>query len=168
MYLVNWLLGGSFKNYGPAVAAFLYEPSVPNSVDPMAWAFPKMTKCNFEYFGPGGSIQRLDSLCVLPLNIVNEKIFAFFWFWFIFLIAISSIAILYRTAIFTFPKFRALLMIGRVRSIPRVRMLKICRKFSVGQWFLLHMLSKNINPIIFRDLIAEFDKEYKKNDFALV
>ena len=44
--------------------------------------FPRVTKCRFNKFGPSGSIQELDALCVLPLNMYNEKIFVFLWFWF--------------------------------------------------------------------------------------
>jgi hypothetical protein len=44
-----------------------------------------MTKCTFYKFGGSGTIQRFDSLCVLSMNIVNEKIYIFLWFWFIIL-----------------------------------------------------------------------------------
>jgi hypothetical protein len=45
----------------------------------------QMTKCTFYKFGGSGTIQRFDSLCVLSMNIVNEKIYIFLWFWFIIL-----------------------------------------------------------------------------------
>ncbi len=36
-------------------------------------------------FGKGGDEQRLYGLCVLPLNIVNQKFYTIFWFWLSFL-----------------------------------------------------------------------------------
>ena len=49
--------------------------------DPRDEVFPKVTKCTFHRFGPSGTIKRHDALCVLPQNIINEKLFLFLWFW---------------------------------------------------------------------------------------
>ena len=61
--------------------------------DPMSRVFPKMTKCTFHKFGPSGTVEKFDGLCVLPLNIINEKIYLFLWFWFIFLTVLSALQI---------------------------------------------------------------------------
>ncbi len=34
----------------------------------------QVTKCSFQKFGASGTIERLDGLCVLPINIINEKV----------------------------------------------------------------------------------------------
>lgn len=34
----------------------------------------RMTKCMFQKFGPSGTIEKLDALCVLGMNIINEKV----------------------------------------------------------------------------------------------
>ena len=52
--------------------------------------FPKVTKCTFHKFGPSGTVERFDGLCVLPLNIINEKIYVFLWFWFIIVSVVSG------------------------------------------------------------------------------
>ena len=41
-------------------------------LDPMSRIFPRVTKCTFNKFGPSGSVQRRDAMCVLPVNIINE------------------------------------------------------------------------------------------------
>ena len=41
-------------------------------------------------FGPSGTPETRDAMCLLPQNIMNEKIFLFLWFWMIFLIALNS------------------------------------------------------------------------------
>ena len=48
--------------------------------DPFNLIFPKMTKCTFHTYGPSGTIQNHDALCVLPINILNEKIYFMAWF----------------------------------------------------------------------------------------
>ena len=61
-----------------------------------AWCFNSLTiqitKCTFHKFGASGSVQKFDGICVLPLNIINEKIYVFLWFWFVIL-AVSIIRV---------------------------------------------------------------------------
>lgn len=33
----------------------------------------------------------IDGLCILPLNIINEKIYVFLWFWFVFVAIVSAV-----------------------------------------------------------------------------
>jgi hypothetical protein len=80
MYLTDVFLGKEFSFYGIEVLRFL-EDDPENRQDPMSRVFPRVTKCNINTYGPSGSIQRFDALCILPSNILNEKIFTFLWFW---------------------------------------------------------------------------------------
>ena len=81
--------------------------------DPMNVVFPKMTKCTFHKYGPSGTITRHDGLCILALNIINEKIYVFLWFWFVSVAMISALAILYRVLIFLVPSMRVTVIMGR-------------------------------------------------------
>ena len=56
----------------------------------------QVTKCTFHKYGPSGTIQTIDGLCILPLNIINEKIYVFLWFWFIFVAVISAIHVRFK------------------------------------------------------------------------
>ena len=39
-----------------------------------------MTKCHFGLYGGSGTLQKFDALCVLGMNIINEKvIWVFIW-----------------------------------------------------------------------------------------
>lgn len=96
IYLLDVFLEGQFRRYGPLVGAFALEESPYDRVDPMARLFPKMTKCTIHTFGPAGSVQIHDALCVLPLNVVNEKIFVVLWFWLVFLAGVGLLAVIYR------------------------------------------------------------------------
>ena len=74
--------------------------------DPMNMVFPKVTKCTFHKYGPSGTINKHDGLCILALNIINEKIYVFLWFWFVFVALFSAAAILYRMMMMFIPALR--------------------------------------------------------------
>jgi hypothetical protein len=50
----------------------MMEEDPEDRVDPMSRVFPRVTKCIFNKFGPSGTVQRRDAMCVLPVNIINE------------------------------------------------------------------------------------------------
>merc|ERR1712179_194176 len=87
--------GYQFQQYGRDVLS-ITEGDIMTRNDPMNRVFPKVTKCIFQKYGPSGSLQKHDALCVLSLNIINEKIYIFLYFWFVFLAAVSGIWLLYR------------------------------------------------------------------------
>ena len=85
----DYFLGNSFSDYGLEALKWASE-DLENRVDPMSKVFPRMTKCTFFKFGSSGTIQNVDALCVLGMNIINEKIFVFLWFWYIFLALLTG------------------------------------------------------------------------------
>merc|ERR1712141_916733 len=66
IYFMDFFLGGEFTRYGTDVLAMTELPPEERD-DPMARVFPKMTKCTFHKFGPSGTVEKFDGLCVLPL-----------------------------------------------------------------------------------------------------
>ena len=86
-------LGYEFSTYGLSVLGYS-EMDAGSRPDPMAVVFPKVSKCTFHKYGPSGTVERHDGLCVLPLNIINEKIYVFLWFWFVFLSIVTAIQVL--------------------------------------------------------------------------
>lgn len=162
---MDLFLGGAFRNYGAAVAAFVHTPRMPagdmsfSSVNPMDKYFPKLTKCWFRNYGPSGTIQFKDRLCVLPLNIVNEKIFVILWFWLIFLAFVSSMAVLFRILVFSLQPLRTIMIMGQLRLVKRSLVSRIVKQFGFGDWFILYLLGKNMNPLIYKELVLELSKE---------
>jgi len=63
--------------------------------------FPRLTKCNFYKYGPSGTIQNIDAMCILAQNVLNEKIYLLLWIWFLILAIVSIFALIYRIAIIT-------------------------------------------------------------------
>jgi hypothetical protein len=114
IYFVNRFFNGAFIDYGSRVLSLSNEDQE-NRTDAMIEIFPRMTKCSLHYYGSSGTIQLSDALCILPLNIVNEKIYIFLWFWFIILAVVSGLAVAYRLAVFLSPSLR-LFLIRRLAS----------------------------------------------------
>lgn len=90
----NRFLGGQFYTLG---IDFIRD-DFKGIMDTLDMVFPKVTKCHFFKYGASGSIQKLDALCVMALNVINEKIFIFLWFWYIILAFVTCMALVWRIA----------------------------------------------------------------------
>ena len=152
IYFIDFFLGGEFTTYGLDVVS-MTEMKNNERDDPMARLFPKITKCTFNKFGPSGTVEKFDGLCVLPLNIINEKIYVFLWFWFVFLSIVTGLHLTFHIAVSSLPVIREILLRTRARLAPSIRVESICRESRYGDWFILYQLGKNMDPIIFRDFI---------------
>jgi hypothetical protein len=154
IYFMDFFLDGEFSTYGSDVLKFT-EMEPEERGDPMSRVFPKVTKCTFHKYGPSGSVQSFDGLCVLPLNIVNEKIYVFLWFWFISLTILSGISLVYRAFVCFSPRVRLYLLRARSRLSSHKDVQTIANKCHIGDWFVLYQLGKNINPLIYKEIIVE-------------
>ena len=165
---MDFFLGGEFTSYGLDVIN-MTELEPDQREDPMSRVFPKVTKCTFHKFGPSGTVEKFDGLCVLPLNIINEKIYVFLWFWFVIVCIITGVQLIYRAAIIVMPRLREILLRTRARLAQMQKIETICRESRLGDWFLLYQLGKNMDPLVFRDFINElFSKlEAMKNTDVL-
>jgi hypothetical protein len=154
MYLMDVFFGGQFTTYGAEVVSMTGQ-DMETRVDPMAKVFPKMAKCTFHKYGPSGTIQNHDGLCILPINIINEKIYVFLWFWFVGILLWTSIFSCFR-AVTIFSKYsRYLIFCGRAKSCNRGDISVIIKKFWFGDWFILMQLCKNMDPNVFHDLVTD-------------
>jgi hypothetical protein len=154
MAFVNYFLGGEFSRYGLDVLKFV-DSDPENREDPMAKIFPKLTKCTFRRFGPSGDVMKFDNLCLLPLNILNEKIYILLWFWFYILMILSGFMVLYRILVIAFPRTRYLLLHKLHHLVPVRYLDTILNRVGYGDWFLLYLIGKNLDTMHFRDVIIQ-------------
>ncbi|XP_024887337.1 innexin inx1 [Temnothorax curvispinosus] len=158
LYLMNRFFDGEFLSYGLRVLQFSDTPQE-ERIDPMVYVFPRVTKCIFHKYGASGTIQQHDSLCILPLNIVNEKTYIFIWFWF-FILAVMLIAlIIYRVLIIFAPMIRPRLLHLSTRLLPIETCHSVSRKVDLGDWWILYILSSNMDSLLYRDFLMEFTKK---------
>lgn len=148
IYFINLFLGGQFTKYGVDVVKYANEEQE-NRLDPMIRVFPRITKCTFHKYGSSGDVQRHDALCLLPLNIVNEKIYIVMWFWFIILAILNGILLLFRLTAVMSRSVRLFLIKQVTNLTPKHVIKEIVGKVSYGDWFLLYFLSSNIDDIHF-------------------
>jgi hypothetical protein len=97
--------------------------------------------------------QNIDGLCLLPLNVVNEKILVL-WFWFGALSLVTGITLLYRAAVIVAPQTRLYFLWCRCHLASRDQIRAIHRKCQIGDWFLLYRLSYNIEPLVYDKLMV--------------
>lgn len=163
IFFMDYFLDGEFSTYGSDVVRFT-EMEQEQRIDPMSRVFPKVTKCTFHKYGPSGSVQKFDGLCVLPLNIVNEKIYVFLWFWFIILSILSGISIIYRVVVVMGKKVRLYLLRARSRLSDHQDVEAIANRCQIGDWFILYQLGKNIDPLIYKEIISDLAHDSIKTD----
>ncbi|XP_057326132.1 innexin inx1 [Microplitis mediator] len=158
LYLMNRFFDGEFMSYGLRVLQFSDTPQE-ERVDPMVYVFPRVTKCIFHKYGASGTIQTHDSLCILPLNIVNEKTYIFIWFWFIILSVFLVCLMIYRASLIFMPSVRPYVLkySGRLLSIEVCS--NISKKLDLGDWWLLYILQSNMDSLVYRDLLEELTKK---------
>ncbi|KAK3928518.1 Innexin inx2 [Frankliniella fusca] len=153
IYLMDSFLGGEFTTYGYSVIGFS-EMQPEDRGDPMSFVFPKVTKCTFHMFGASGSVQTIDSLCVLALNILNEKIYIFLFFWFGLLSIISGLELVYRACLFCSRTMRLCCLCYNAGFTHHKEIETITQKCDIGDCFILCQLSKNMDLLTFQELIG--------------
>ena len=66
------------------------DPSVRMATNPMCRTFPRVASCDYHRFGPGGGTAGINALCILALNVINDKVFVLIWWWLAFLAVVGK------------------------------------------------------------------------------
>ncbi|XP_064457178.1 innexin shaking-B-like [Ornithodoros turicata] len=162
MLILNRLLNGHFTEYGFQVVRFL-QRDWKNRTDPMVRIFPRMTRCTFYRYGSGGGVQSSESMCLLPLNNINEKVYVLLWFLFAFLALASVVSLAGWTVLLVVPKFRLAVLRYKGHLSVGKRVEKMVRACSVGDWFLLYQLSSNMDVVNFHSFMEELESEVEED-----
>merc|ERR1712032_1533257 len=104
------------------------------NIDPLCHVFPRIASCNYYRFGSGGFQEKINAICVLGLNVINDKVFALTWFWCFLLAIFSGTRLLWRIIICCSSAFS--------RSRP------------LGDFFVLYQLGKNLNRYFFVEFVT--------------
>lgn len=158
--LVDSFLQGNFLDLG--VRWIRDEQEVLESV------FPKMTKCTFHKYGPSGSIQNHDTLCVMALNIINEKVYALLWFWFLILLFLTLLGMLWRLLSFILHSRNGAfnrLVWAEVSPGPALKpdeIDMIATKLTFSDWLFLYYIGKNMDSRMFRRVVADLTQSLRR------
>jgi len=162
--ITDRFLGYAFSDYGIAAAGWSsLDPE--ERVDPMSKVFPRMTKCRFDKFGSSGTIQNFDALCVLGMNIINEKIYVFLWFWFIFLAIATGLNLVYRLTTLVLPSFRSKLVVLeeyglRHTQAERGDVERLLADMTYPDWLILYYLAQCMDKKNFNQLISKMVERF--------
>lgn len=163
IYLTDYFLSGRFMKYGSQVVKFLSHDKMSRTEipNPMCTVFPTITSCTFHSVGTAAGEQKFNSLCVLSLNIINEKVYLLIWFWFFGLCLLNGVHLVFRLTVITVAPLRYVLILARAGGFTKSD-LSTCRKVLescyLGDWFLLYQLSKNANAYFFRYFLKHLEK----------
>lgn len=165
IWWTNVFLGGQFYSLGPKLLSENWD----NKMDILDVIFPKVTKCHFNKFGASGSIQRHDILCVMALNIINEKIYSILWFWFAFLLLMSILAvswrmvtlIMYKNKKFSKYVFR---FTKSGRLFNEVHLYTVIEKCNFSNWMFLYFLASNLQEYFFKKVVENLAAELSESE----
>jgi len=161
IYFMNFFFGGAFSTYGSEVLKMSnLDPE--NRNDPLNDVFPKVAKCSFSKYGSSGTVERYDGLCILSLNIFNEKIYILLWFWFVFLTVVSGLNLVWRVGTFLSGRMREWILRSQatLEATPE-QVATVTQHLSLGDWFILLQIGENIDTRIYLDLIAALAKSFQ-------
>ena len=154
IFFINLFLGGMFTTYGGQVWE-ISNMDPEDRYDPMNLIFPKVAKCTFRRNGPSGTIETFDGLCVLPVNIINEKIYIFLWYWLVILTIITCIYLGYRLITFCSKSTRKATLRARANMLVDNEIVEgIIKKIGVGDWWFLCQLGANLDPVHFQSIVG--------------
>ncbi|CAB4056257.1 inx [Lepeophtheirus salmonis] len=125
--------------------------------------------CTFHSVGTAAGEQKFNSLCVLSLNIINEKIYVLLWFWLFGVTIATAIHLFYRLAVIMMPHVRPTLLMMRARTFKpedskSVR--RILARCYLGDWWVLYQIGRNSNTHFFRYLLRYIDCKFTSIDKA--
>ncbi|KAK3885798.1 hypothetical protein Pcinc_010015 [Petrolisthes cinctipes] len=152
MFLIDKFLGGIFFSYGTKVFSLLSADDGLRS-DPVIETFPRVTKCTFWKYGTSGTPVQEDALCVLPQNIINEKIYFIMWLWFIILTIISTLQIIWRLVLYSSSYLRVRLLSHRAKMPASLKLEQTVRLMHLGDYCLLDSIGRNLDPLNFRNIL---------------
>lgn len=160
IYMMNTFLGGEFTTYGTEVLSFT-EWDYTLRYDPMIKVFPRMAKCTFYRYGSSGDVQKHDAMCLIPINIMNEKIYIFLWFWFVILSVLSALELIYRVVVLIVPGFRFYILYSKCRRVDSDDLKRVLNRLDRYDWFVLDLLCKNIRAENFKIVIRDLSGRLK-------
>jgi len=129
------------------------------NIDPLCHVFPRIASCNYYRFGSGGFQEKINAICVLGLNVINDKVFALTWFWCFLLAIFSGTRLLWRIIICCSSAFRLLVFKIRInrylRTSPKKAQIEaFIRSRPLGDFFVLYQLGKNLNRYFFVEFVT--------------
>ncbi|XP_071747044.1 innexin inx2 isoform X3 [Lepeophtheirus salmonis] len=166
-FITNRFIKYHFFSYGPSVLYYYNLPPeerLQNDINPMCEAFPRIASCKYARFGSGGGPESLNAICILGLNMINDKIFLVLWFWYFFLTLFGCLRLIYRVIQVTSSSVRFHTMRYKMhryfRRNANIRHIEhYIKHCSFGDWFVLYQMSRNMNRRFFASFVTALSRK---------
>eukprot|EP00092_Neocalanus_flemingeri_P020605 GFUD01022326.1.p1 GENE.GFUD01022326.1~~GFUD01022326.1.p1 ORF type:complete len:425 (-),score=107.53 GFUD01022326.1:32-1306(-) len=163
VFVTHAFLNYQFLDYGYLVFQYYRLPpeerELDSTLNPLCEVFPKVAVCNYQRFGRGGGQETKQAMCILSLNIINDKVFALLWFWHCTLIIAGILRVITRGIQLSSSSVRFFLMKMQMhRYLSNNKHAKHIEHYvvncSIGDWFVLYQMNKNMNKRFFAEFLA--------------
>lgn len=167
--LTHKFLRHKFLRYGLETVAYYNLPeeeyAMEGITNPMCTTFPRVASCNYIRWGPAGVQENVNSICILGLNVINDKIFLVLWFWLSGVLVISMFNLIIRIVTcssscirYQMLRFTLLRFFKKSKQTDKIR--KYIYSCQLGDWFVIQQLSKNLNRHFFMEFLTEICLRY--------
>ncbi|UJR09212.1 hypothetical protein I4U23_013460 [Adineta vaga] len=164
-FLINYYLQIDYWSYGQKV---IY--TIVNGRDWLEnkFIFPRIVYCDFTIRYLGDNNLNYTIQCALPVNLYNERIFAFYWFWLIFLTVATFYGIIIWFGNMSYRGRRSFLK-RHLRTNLELELTDADRHLFNGfvdrhlggdGILFLRLISKNTNPVVAGELLGIMWKRY--------
>jgi len=165
-FLTNKFLNHQFLSYGPQVYRYYsipMEERLIENLNPMCEVFPRIAACDYIRFGSGGGQETRNAICILGLNMVNDKIFLVVWWWYMVLTILGVVRVCCRGGQLFSARIRYQMMRMKMHRYfkhnANIRHIKhYIYHCSIGDWFVLYQMSRNMNRRFFADFLVVLSK----------
>ncbi|GFX84704.1 innexin inx2 [Trichonephila clavipes] len=166
-FLLDVFLNGKFIELGGKVTSFytsheyIHRVNITENIkgNPILMLFPRMTKCLFRRYGKSASVENKDVLCIMSMNVFNEKIFIILWFWYVLLAIFTCLSLIMNFFLIISSSIRLYALQTRFYLVNDKDFKLLVQKGSFGDWLLMDMIGRNMDSFIFKDLISEVARE---------
>jgi len=163
IFVTHAFLNYNFLDFGYNVYKYYSLDSETRSLketyNPFCEVFPKVVACNWWRWGKAGTQELKNAICIIGNNIINEKLFLILWVWHCVLIVVGVLRLLTRVIqlssanirVFLF-KYQMAQYINNNKHIKHIE--KYVKNCSIGDWFVLYQMNKNMNKRFFAEFVA--------------
>jgi len=144
LYLLDQLLGNRFLALGVATL----DPALLRRA--LSTTFPTVVMCTMSLFGPSGTLSTVSGICILPLNIIHDKIFLVLWFWLVGLALVALVQLARQTALLS-SALRPYLA-PTLASEAKAR--RLVTSGSYGDTVLLEIIAANLDQVQVETLVG--------------
>jgi len=107
----------------------------------------------------------VNAVCVLALNMINDKVFLILWWWLLVLIIAGFSRLIFRlfqsgSAIVRYQMINLRMNRYFRRSAKILKIEEYIKQCKMGDWFVLYQLSKNLNRPFFMEFLTKLSVEY--------